>query len=392
MSGPTRLCVLTTHPIQYMAPWFRALADDPALELEVIFLRELNAAQQGVGFGQAFQWDVPLRQGYASRVLGVAAGIGDVPGLLWRLVRAVRDIRPDAMLITGWNEPGLMAAYPLMKLLGVPVILRGESNALRPRAAVTKFLHRMLLGLVSAVVVIGKANRQFYLNNGVRPERLFGGAYFVESARMLAMAEANAGSRAGLRAVHGFADEDCVFAFVGKHVPFKRPMLLVEAAALARRRGLPVSLLFAGSGELTEALKRRADELGVPAHFTGFLNQTEMWKAYVPADAFVLPSTNGETWGLVTNEAMLFGLPVIVSDQVGCGPDLVVEGETGYVFHGEAEGLADAMEKLVKTRNRAPAMGAAGRKRVLEQYSMPVATAGLVEAIKSREWRVESRE
>ena len=57
-----RLCVLTTHPIQYMAPWFRALAEDPALELEVVFLRELSPVQQGAGFGQAFQWDVPLKQ------------------------------------------------------------------------------------------------------------------------------------------------------------------------------------------------------------------------------------------------------------------------------------------------------------------------------------------
>jgi glycosyltransferase involved in cell wall biosynthesis len=119
--------------------------------------------------------------------------------------------------------------------------------------------------------------------------------------------------------------------------------------------------------------------LGVPP-FAGF-NQTEMWKAYVPADAFVLPSTNGETWGLVTNEAMLFGLPVIVSDQVGCAPDLVIEGETGHVFSDGAEGLADAMEKLARNRERAPRMGAAGRRLVTERYSMPVATSGLKSAL-----------
>lgn len=379
-----KLCVLTTHPIQYMAPWFRALAQDQEMALEVMFLRELDAVQQGVGFGQAFQWDVPLRQGYASRVLGVAAGMADLPKTLWRLVRAMREAKPDAVLITGWNEPGLIVAYPLMRLLGVPVILRGESNALRARSSLTQWLHRTLLGFVSAIVVIGKANRQFYLNNDVAPEKILDGVYFVESERMTAMAEDHAGERTRLRAEFGFNDADFVFTFVGKHVPFKRPGLLVDAAALARQRGLPVKLLFAGSGELTDALKARAAELGVPVHFTGFLNQTKMWKAYVPADAFVLPSTNGETWGLVTNEAMLFGLPVIVSDQVGCGPDLVIEGETGYVFSGEVEGLADAMGKLLQNRNRAPEMGAAGRKLILEKYAMPVATAGLKAAL----WKV----
>lgn len=383
MSEPVRLCVLTTHPIQYMVPWFRALAQDPGLALEVVFFRELNPVQQGVGFGTAFQWDLPLREGYASRVFGVGAGIRNLPRLLLRLYRALRLRRPAAVMVTGWNEPGLWAAYPLLRLLGVPVILRGESNALRARTALTRLLHRLLLGLASAIVVIGKANRQFYLNNGVAPDRLFAGAYFVESERMVAMAAAHAGDRDRLREDSGFGADDFVFAFVGKHVPFKRPMLLVEAAVLARQRGWPVKLLFAGSGELTDELKRRAVELDVPVHFTGFLNQTEMWQAYVPADAFVLPSTNGETWGLVTNEAMLFGLPVIVSDQVGCGPDLVIDGETGFVFSGEAEGLADAMEKLLMRRDSAKAMGAAGRRRVLEQYSMPVATAGLKAALKA---------
>lgn len=383
MTDKHKLCVVTTHPIQYMAPWFRSLAQDPALDLEVVFLRELNPVQQGVGFGKAFQWDIPLRQGYASRVLGVAQGFAALPGLALRLMKAIRTSRPNAVLITGWNEPALMAAYPLMKLMGMPVILRGESNTLRPRRTFTRLLHRLLLSFVFAIVVIGKANRQFYLNNGFPAERLFDGAYFVESDRMVAMAEGHAQDRDALRAENGFGGEDFVFSFVGKHVPFKRPMLLVEAAALARQRGLPVKLLFAGSGELTEALKRRAAELNVPAQFTGFLNQTEMWKAYVPADAFVLPSTHGETWGLVTNEAMLFGLPVIVSDQVGCGPDLVIEGETGYVFSGGAEGLADAIQRLIENRDRAPAMGAAGRELVLEKYSMHVATAGLKAALEA---------
>ncbi len=179
MAGPFRLCVLTTHPIQYMAPWFRELAQDAALDLQVVFFRELNPVQQGAGFGRAFQWDVPLREGYRSRVLGAAAGATALPRLLSRLRKAVREIRPDAVLITGWNEPGLVAAYPLMKWLGVPVILRGEANALRPRSAFAKLLHRLLLGFVSAGVVIGKANRQFYLNNGFAADRLFAGAYFV---------------------------------------------------------------------------------------------------------------------------------------------------------------------------------------------------------------------
>ena len=157
--------MVTTHPIQYMAPWFRALAQDPELELEVIYFRELNPRQQGVGFGEAFQWDVPLRQGYPSRVLAATEGVRGLPRVLSGLLVEIREMRPGAVLITGWNEPGLAAAYPLMRVLGVPVILRGESNALRQRPVTARLLHRLLLSLVSAVVVIGRSNREFYLDN-----------------------------------------------------------------------------------------------------------------------------------------------------------------------------------------------------------------------------------
>ncbi|MBV8062970.1 MAG: glycosyltransferase family 4 protein [Nevskia sp.] len=377
----TRLCILTTHPIQYIAPWFRALAADPALEVQVIFLREPTAQQQGHGFGTAFTWDLPLREGYASSVLDRAAGWSALPRLLSALAAQLRAARPDALLITGWNEPALIAAYPLGRLLRVPILVRGESNLLRRRERWKTLLHRVLLRQAAAALLIGKSNRDFYLASGVDAGRLYEGAYFVESERLLAMAAAQQGQREALRAAAGFGAADFVFCFVGKHVAFKRPGLLIEAAAQARARGWPAKLLFAGAGELSEELRRRCGELEVPAHFTGFLNQSQLWQAYVPADAFVLPSTVAETWGLVTNEAMLFGLPVIVSEHVGCGPDLVRDDETGYVFSGGAAELAQAMMRLMRDPGRARSMGASARKLVAEQYSMPTATRGLKQAL-----------
>lgn len=378
---PIKLCVITTHPIQYMVPWFRELASDSEIDLNVVFFREPDAQQQGVGFGKAFTWDIPLRDGYSSAVLGLKAGWRTLPRLLRVLANILRTVKPDAVLITGWNESGLIAAYLLARLMGFPIILRGDSNALRRRAKWAGLIHRALLHLWSAVLVVGQSNRQFYINHGVSANKLFDGAHFVESERMLAMAKENQHHRAALRAAASYTDEDFVFCFVGKHVPFKRPLLLVEAAAVLRANGYAVKLLIAGSGQLTESLRQRAVDLGVPVRFTGFLNQSELWKAYVPADAFVLPSTIGETWGLVTNEAMLFGLPVIVSDQVGCGPDLVRERDTGFIFSGEAESLAQAMEQLLARRDEATAMGQRGRQLVLEKYSMPIATAGLKAAL-----------
>jgi glycosyltransferase involved in cell wall biosynthesis len=376
-----RLLVVTTHPIQYMAPWYRAIAMREDMKLSVTFLRELDATHQGVGFGRAFTWDVPLRDGYQSDVLGVKRSLLSLPVTIIRMARTLMRARPNVVMVTGWNEPALVAIIWLSFLLRFPVVLRGESNDLRVRSRVAKLFHRFLLAATSAVLTIGKGNRNFYGSYGFPADAIFPGAYFVENERMLSMASGNSSKSSELRGTDGASDHDIVFAFCGKHVAFKRPDWLVEAAGQLVKDGLPVVLRFAGSGEMTDTLKARCVELGVRAHFTGFLNQTEMWRAYVGADVFVLPSTHRETWGLVVNEAMLFGLPAIVSDQVGCGPDLVIKGDTGWVFHGGVEGLAQTMRKAINQRNALKGMGVKAREHVAVNYSMDVATKGLIDAI-----------
>jgi glycosyltransferase involved in cell wall biosynthesis len=381
-SESKRVLVVTTHPIQYMAPWYRSIAVRSDIDLLVTFLRELDATNQGVGFGRAFTWDVPLRDGYESEVLGVGASLIDLPSVIFRMTRTLRRVRPDVVMITGWNEAALVAIIALSFLLRIPVLLRGESNDVRKRSWRARIFHRTLLAMTFAVVSIGKGNRNFYASYGFPSSATFPGVYFVENERMLAMASANADESSTLRLLDGASTEDVVFSFCGKHVAFKRPDWLVEAAGLLVKDGLPIVLRFAGSGDMTDALKTRCRELGVRAHFTGFLNQTEMWRAYVGADVFVLPSTNRETWGLVVNEAMLFGLPVIASNEVGCVPDLVIEDQTGWAFTGGVEALADCMKNAVQKLSRLSAMGRHASEHVSSNYSMDVATSGLLEAIR----------
>lgn len=378
-----RLCIVTTHPIQYIVPWFRRLAQSPDLDVHVIFFRQLDRVAQGVGFGREFSWDIPLLVGYHSESLNFAAGAFPGWSVSRELWRAVAASSPDVVVVTGWNEPMLVAAQLIVRMQCLPLIVRGESNALRHRNLFVRVLHRLMQRLPSGFLTIGRSNRLFYESAGVEPGRLFPGAYFVENERLVAMADARQGERGSVRRNAGLEDDDFVVLFCGKHVPFKRPVLLLEASALLRARGLPVKVVYAGSGELTDQLRSRAAALAVPTHFTGFLNQTELWRAYLLADAFVLPSDTGETWGLVTNEAMLFGLPVVVSREVGCAEDLVISGETGYTFSGGSEALANELEKLARSPDDARAMGKRGREHVLRKYSMDVATDGLMKAIRA---------
>ena len=127
-----------------------------------------------------------------------------------------------------------------------------------------------------------------------------------------------------------------------------------------------------------QAARDLAATLGLEASFAGFLNQTEMPKAYVAGDGLVLPSSADETWGLVCNEAMACGTPAIVSDRVGCAGDLVVDGQTGKVV--PFRDPAAIGNTLVEWQRNAPlheSICRRARTHVEQHYSPEKATEGL---------------
>lgn len=249
------------------------------------------------------------------------------------------------------------------KAIGAQLWLRAESNDLARPPWWKRPLKRVVLGElfrhVDAALYIGSANKRLYEKYGVPASRLHPAPYAVDNARFAAQAAGLRGERAKLRARWGIPPEAFCILFCGKFVRKKRPMDLVRAAAMLRRRHRPargVHLLFAGSGELEAALRAACQVIAEPltkadpadprppATFAGFLNQTEISRAYVAADCLVLPSDSGETWGLVVNEALAGGLPCIVSDACGCVEDLI---SPEWIYRqGRIDSLAAKLENL----------------------------------------------
>lgn len=384
-----RLTVVETHPIQYKAPLFRKMAADPRLDTTVLYAMIPDAAQQGAGFDVAFAWDVPLLEGYRYEVLENRAkcpsvlrfGGCDTPGVYSRL----RRDRPSAVLVNGWVVKTCLQTLAACRRLGIPCLVRGEANRLRPRAWWKHAAHRLLLRQYGAYLAIGSANRDFYRSHGCREDRIFFAPYAVDNDSFAAHAAARAGRRDALRAGFGIPRDACVFLFAGKLEPKKRPGDLLAALEKVRASGAeggaPAHLLVAGDGPLMEECRRRAAGRGLPVTFAGFLNQGRIPDAYAAADVLVLPSDAGETWGLVVNEAMASGRPAIVSRQAGCCADLVDEGVTGFSFPcGEVETLAGHMARYL----RAPALAAtqgASAGRHIGRFGLDQAVEGIVTAV-----------
>ncbi|MCT0225915.1 glycosyltransferase [Synechococcus sp. CS-1328] len=391
-SGPRRLLIVTTHPIQYQAPLFRRLAATAGLEVEVLFLCLPDAQQQGVGFGRAFQWDVPLLDGYRWRVARGVRGSGDLSAYLglWllnplaELVCTPDGVPPDAVLITGWQCLGMLQLLVAASLRRLPILLRTEANDLRRRAWPVRQLHRVLVQRAQALLAIGKANARFYRAHGAAENRIWPSPYFVDNAFFAGHVEQLRPHREAQRQVWGIPEGAFCFLFVGKLQAKKRPMDLLQALQSLMGNGLPTAVhaLIVGSGELEPMCRSLASQHRLPVSFAGFLNQGELPRAYGAADALVLPSDSGETWGLVVNEAMACGLPAIVSDHVGCGEDLVLSGRTGLVYPcGDVEALAEAMRTLSTSPVRASGMGAEARRQVMEHYGVDQSAEGAATAV-----------
>jgi glycosyltransferase involved in cell wall biosynthesis len=356
-----KLAILTSHPIQYQAPLFKKIAEQSEIELFVFFRKK--PIEYDKEFRQKFQWDIPLLEGYKYKFLGSGFSIS----------KELKQRNFDAVLIYGWNSYVNWLAALMAKKLGIKILLIGESplnqELLKPKwkIIIKKIVLGWLFHCVSAFLYIGEENRKFYKFYGVPDEKLFFAPYVVDNERFQKEYERLKDKKEELREELGIEPDDVVILFVGKLIPKKRPMDLLKAyeSILGTSDTLSIDgniltsnvhLLYVGDGELRLNLEKYTKEHNLKnVHFVGFKNQTEISKYYAISDIFVLPSDVGETWGLVVNEAMNFRLPVIVSDLVGCGSDLVKHGENGYIFKtGDTEELARYLESLINYNPKYP--------------------------------------
>jgi glycosyltransferase involved in cell wall biosynthesis len=387
------LTAVLTHPVQYYAPWFRYIAKScPEIDLTVLYATQPTAEQQGVGFGRAFLWDVPLTDGYRSRVVRPAAPRGSLQSdRFWSLDvpeigAAIRESEPEVVLLPGWQSITLLRALWACRRASIPLLYRGDSHLgstssgwRQPARLLRAWL---LLRLFDGYLSVGQRSREYLRRLGRGEARIFDAPHCVDNeffARSAAQYQAPS-KRALARASLDMAAEDFVVLFVGKLEPKKRPLDLIRALA---RMKPGASLLAVGSGELEPACRAEAQKLGIRTGWPGFLNQSELGRAYAAADCLVLPSDWGETWGLVVNEALATGLPCVVSDRVGCAPDLVTPGVTGEIFPmGDVEALAGALERIRVRRNTGHDWSAACRARAAD-YSFERATEGLLAACRA---------
>ena len=383
---PVNVAIIATHPIQYHVPWYRALSNQPGIHVKVYYGCRPGEEEQGTGFDVPFQWDIPMFDGYDWELFESRKHKPGIDGFFANVSKNIgktlaRD-RPDVIILTGWQGFPLIQALFWSLYLRIPRIVRGESSGLKPRNFPVRMAHTILLNRYDAFLAIGNANRQFYENYGIGRNRIFQCPYFVDNNRMLEQVENVRPQRQSLRKNWKIPDSSLCFVYAGKLNRKKRIFDLLHAFRMAVNAVPGIYLLIAGTGELMAEAGQYVLKNNLPVTFAGFLNQTEITKAYAASDCIVLPSDYGETWGLVINEAMVCGLPAICSDRVGCHPDLIKDGTTGMLYPcGDIDALSARLIEIASHPDKARTMGNSARELVLNSYSVDRAVTGTLDAI-----------
>ncbi|WP_263365751.1 glycosyltransferase family 4 protein [Edaphobacter bradus] len=376
-----RLAYLVSHPIQYQAPLLRRIAQEPDIDLTVFFGSDLSVrGYKDEGFGVDVKWDVPLLEGYRHEFLPKLKD-GDKTtitsplnyGITSRL-RGIRGEPPfDALWVHGYSSINALHGMVAAKALGIPVLLRAESWLRDRERSGTKLgakraFFRTLGSFVDAVLPIGTYNAEYwrYYFGPDFPSFLM--PYAVDNQSFQKLSRNAEAGRGALQAELKLDPARPVILFASKLQSRKHCDDLLEAyknlASAPGKEPLPY-LVIVGDGEERGELERRTAESHLTGvRFCGFRNQSELPRFFDLATVFVLPSRH-EPWGLIVNEVMNAGRAVIVSDDVGCHPDLVRDGIEGYVFPArDVTALTSALRGVLASPETASCMGLNALKRI----------------------------
>lgn len=322
--APTRVTVVSPEPTPYRAPLFDRIAARADVDLTVIYAARTVAERS---------WSVPLhhRSSFLRgvRLPGARSLLRHDYPLTPGVFRALRESRPDVVVVSGWSTFASQAAMAWCRAHGVPYLLHVESHDLDPRPrwrrAVKHSVATPVIRGAAGVLAVGSAARDSAIARGASKVHVFANTIDVE--RWIERAQALP------RSEH---DRTIVLS-VGRPVPEK------------------------GFDVLAAACRDAAVRLET---VTGGLEEEELARRYAQADVFALLSRH-EPWGVVVNEAAASGLPLVLSDRVGAAYDLLHDGENGFLVRAEdVAGAADALRRLAADPNLRRRMGERSRELV----------------------------
>ncbi|MEI6082630.1 MAG: glycosyltransferase family 1 protein, partial [Verrucomicrobiota bacterium] len=309
-----------------------------------------------------------------------------------RLLKVLDEYQPDVLVVPGWGYRGALLALQWSLARKVPAVVMSESTAWDDvRKPIKEWVKRRIIGLFSSALVGGTPHRSYMEELDMHSDRIFLGydavdnSFFeAEGLRLKAKSEKERElwekKKPYFLASARFIEKKNLFRLLKAYERYRRDAArLVEGRAsrvegqtqqlsIGNEQPTPWGLVLLGDGELRSELEKLRSELGLEScvQMPGFKQYEELPGYYANAGAFIHASTT-EQWGLVVNEAMASGLPVLVSNRCGCAADLVKDGVNGWTFDpSNEEQLAHLMLRISSDEDGRLKMGEKSREIIAE--------------------------
>ena len=361
-SSVRNVSIIAPTCFYYQVPLFRVLAADEEIDLTVYFCTDEGIsgrdAQSTYGTNESWASENELLESYTYKILRNYAPRGSYLKSLVGLVNLgiwndLKRNRPDVVVVMSWMNPTWWLTFLACLRFKIPVLFMTDANFYAVKLTNTwkswikrLFLRKLLFPLTSGFLCAGTANRLLYSFHGVGDEKLISFAYSWGYQALIERSEELRNQKLELRRRHGLLEDASIILYCGRLSTEKASMELLQAYQLVPHQ--KKTLVLVGDGNLKNQMQEFIDLHRLESvYFMGFRNRNELGDFYALADILVLPSSK-ETWGLVVNEALSFSLPIVVSDQVGAGVDLVIPDENGYIFPARnIPALAERVSKLL---------------------------------------------
>ncbi len=391
---PEQVIFVNSHPIQYFAPFYAHLHKHK-VPLKVWYMSKFGlSGEVDKQFGTQVKWDVPVLEGYTYEFVPntwfkpsvyTFWGIFNL-GLISKLRREPKSI----IIYNGWNYLSYWIMWVFAPLFGHKMALRCETPLSHEllRSPKSKRIRKLVLSRYlkrfDFVLSIGSQNTRFHEYMGVNPSNIVPCPYSVNNAYFRNKYDTLKDQKIALRTKYSIPNDHVVFLTSGKYIHKKRPLDVIKGFHAATKTNQKATLVMVGDGNLRPEMESYiADNQLSNIVLTGFVNQSVIPEYYALSDVYVMASGAGETWGLSSNEAMLFNLPVIIASLAGSSSDLV--RENGYTFPtDDVEALSKAITScLNKSKDELSAMGNKSYE-IIKSYSYDAMMDG-VKSLLNRE-------
>ena len=376
-----RVAILVAAPTPYRDPLFERLARSADYDIQALYCCDHQ-------LDQGWRISAPLYPARFLRNLAPAVWHG------WQLIgsinpgvrRELRAYRPDAVIVYGYASATTLLAILWASKHRIPVLMRSDSNLLDEEGkpplvlAVKRLFMRWLTSCVSGFLSVGTLNSRYWLRYGAKPEKIFLARYAVDNEYFCSQAARYRACREQIRDENDWRQR-YLLLFVGRLAGEKGVDMLIEGVRRISKVRADIGLLIVGEGPERKSLEKRAQNLP-QVFFLGFQDWNQLPRYYAAVDLFVLPSVR-EPWGLVVNEAMASGLPVLTTRKVGAAQDLIIEGQSGYsVPENDAEAMALAIDRACQSEERLRAMGGVAQQ-LIASWNYEATLSGFYQALAS---------